>query len=140
MIAIAIPQTMVLSILAKCKDCANVLVRRAGKMQRPNYLCKSTEEKMHPNCENIPTGQSQEMWFLEFWRPRSLHLRQILCKCCSRRGKVTQLILEMYKGLRYLQRKLKIYPNWGNWPKSGFLDKNSEHEDLCMKTTLTQLL
>lgn len=63
-------QTMVLLMLVcKCKDCANV-VQEGEKMQRrPNYLCKRTqdsdEEKMHPSCGNIPTGQSQKMWFLE---------------------------------------------------------------------------
>ena len=61
---------MVLSMLVgRCKDCANV-VQEGEKMQRrPNYLCKRTqdsdEEKMHPSCGNIPTGQSQIMWFLE---------------------------------------------------------------------------
>ena len=67
---ITISQTLVLLMLVgRCKDCANV-VQKGEKMQRrPNYLCKRTqdsdEEKMHPNCGNIPTGQSQEMWFLE---------------------------------------------------------------------------
>ena len=52
-------------LVGRCKDCANV-VQKGEKMQRrPNYLCKRTqdsdEEKMHPNCGNIPAGQSQEM-------------------------------------------------------------------------------
>ena len=70
MIKITIPKTIALSILAKCKDCANVLVRRredaaATQLFVQTHRRLGDEEEMHPNCENIPTGQSQEKWFSE---------------------------------------------------------------------------
>ena len=93
MIKIAIPKTIALSILAKCKDCANVLVRRredaaATQLFVQTHRRLGDEEEMHPNCENIPTGQSQEKWFLEnlSFDDQDLCITQILCKSCVRRG------------------------------------------------------